>query len=103
MPESTVRCLKTDNRLETDIRLLRDKAIEDVLNAFSCLEAAVESPRRDFLLACADEFIEHINRKVRLATKIASLTPKSVVCVLHDRRDGREEPGVREESEIGQG
>jgi hypothetical protein len=75
--------LKVDTRLEADIEKLRDMALDDLLNAFSALRCAVQSPRREFLQAAADEYRLAMLGKLRYAFLISGLTEPSAVYKNH--------------------
>ncbi len=61
-----------------------DSAQEDLQNAISCVMAACDSDRPDFLEACADEFLASVVRKLRMALSVACASahtvPKSEPC-----------------------
>jgi hypothetical protein len=69
-------CLKTAGRRRLVAEGLTDKAQTDLQDAISCINAAADSDRADYLLACAEEFMRCSMAKMRLAIVAARLTPE---------------------------
>lgn len=75
MPIDVGRTLKDCNRARVVIERLTDKAQEDLLYAISCINTAVDSDRRELLLAAAQEYLHGVEGKLRLAAKVAKDVP----------------------------
>ena len=84
MAVHTGRCFRTVTETQRKITVITDMAQQDLLDAISCIHTAAASDRRDFLIACAHEYIAILTAKLKLASNLALSVPE----LEHERRDG---------------
>lgn len=71
--DATLPCFKDASEAKRRIQKLGDLAMDDLLNAISCLQCAVESERQHLLLAASEEYLTVLIGKLKIAKSLVAV------------------------------